>query len=155
MMITKDDREIPAEQVSRGEDPVLAMLGVGRQLWEQEAGDAFIQRLRSEDPPASPRVAPQFSSAVNPAESVWLRIQEHQGEPFYTVTGLPFTFEVEGNGIWFFRDKKRVNRKLTRTQVEVAISLCPLKSTTEIKHLMDYPYLFAVLMDRRIRGAAW
>jgi len=68
---------------------------------------------------------------------------------------LPFTCELEGNGIWFFRDGKRINRKLTRAQFDVAISRCPLKSTTEIKDLMDYAYLFAVLKDRRIRGDAW
>ena len=69
--------------------------------------------------------------------------------------GLPFTFEVEGAGIWFFRDGKRVNRKLTRTQFEVALSRCPLSRTTEISDLMDYPYVFAVLRDRRIQGQEW
>jgi hypothetical protein len=68
---------------------------------------------------------------------------------------LPFTFEVEGSGIWFFLEGGRINRKLTRGQVDIAISRCPLKSTTEIKDLMDYAYLFALLMDRRIRGDAW
>jgi hypothetical protein len=62
---------------------------------------------------------------------------------------------VEGAGIWFFRDGRRINRKLTRTQVEVAIARCPLTSTTEIKDLMDFAYLFALLMDARIRGEAW
>lgn len=71
------------------------------------------------------------------------------------VTGLPLTYEVEGNGIWFFRDGRRINRKLTRTQIEVAISRCPLRTTTEIKDLIDYPYLFALLRDARIRGEAW
>jgi hypothetical protein len=47
---------------------------------------------------------------------------------------------------------RRPNRKLTRGQVDEAISRCPLQSTTEIKDLMDYPYLFALLMDSRIRG---
>jgi hypothetical protein len=79
----------------------------------------------------------------------------HQGETFQTVSGLPFTFEVEGTGIWFSRNGKRVNRKLTRTQFEIALSRCPLTRTTEIKDLLDYPYLFAVLRDGRIRGQAW
>jgi len=69
---------------------------------------------------------------------------------------LPRTcLELEGNGIWFFQGGKRINRKLTRAQVEVAISRCPLNSTTEINDLIDYPYLFVILMDRRIRGDAW
>jgi hypothetical protein len=29
------------------------MLGVGRQLWELEPGDTFVERLRSEDLPAA------------------------------------------------------------------------------------------------------
>jgi hypothetical protein len=32
----------------REKDPVLAMLGVGRKMWEQEPGDRFVDRLRSE-----------------------------------------------------------------------------------------------------------
>ncbi len=32
-------------------DPVLAMLGVGAQLWALEPGDSFVERLRSEDLP--------------------------------------------------------------------------------------------------------
>ena len=30
------------------EDPVIAMLDVGKQIWERESGDNFIERLRSE-----------------------------------------------------------------------------------------------------------
>jgi hypothetical protein len=155
MRLIETERGIGRKPPSRTEDPVLAMLGVGQQLWEHEAGNQFVERLRSEDlcAPPSPRKA--ASSAEDLSEAVWRVIQNHQGEQFHTVRGLPFTFEVQGNGIWFFRDRKRVNRKSTRTQIEVAISRCPLKSTTEIKDLMDYPYLFALLMDRRIRGHAW
>lgn len=86
---------------------------------------------------------------------MWRRVAKHQGEQCKTATGLPFTFEVAGNGIWFYRDGKRINRKLTRKQFEEALTRCPLTSTTEIKDLIDYPYLFAVLMDGRIRGQEW
>ena len=134
-------------------DPVLAMLGVGRQLWELESGDKFVERLRSEDLPLPPTVPP--SPPGNLPETIWRRILNHQGEQFNTVRGLPFTFEVDGAGIWFFRNGKRVNRKLTQTQFEVALSRCPLKRTTEISDLMDYPYVFGMLMDRRIRGQEW
>src|SRR5580704_6315273 len=80
----------------------------------------------------------------NLSEAVWRRVANHQGELFQTVRGLPFTFEVEGTGIWFFREGERVNRKLARTQFEVALSRCPPTRTTGIKDLMDYPYVFAV-----------
>jgi hypothetical protein len=131
------------------------MLGVGRQLWESEPGDNFVERLRSEEVPAPPPSQHLPSPADTLPEEVWRRVANHQGDRFETVRGLPFTFEVEGTGIWFFREGKRVNRKLTRKHFEMALSRCPLRSTTEIQDLMDYPYLFAVLMDGRIRGQSW
>ncbi len=136
-------------------DPVLLMLGVGKQLWEHEPGDRFVERLRSEDVTAAPisRRAEPPAEAV--AESVWRRIESQEGEEFKTVRQLPFTYSVEGAGLWFFREGRRINRKLTRSQANEAISRCPLTATTEIKDLMDYPYLFALLMDPRIRGEAW
>ena len=36
-------------QAQAEDDPVLLMLDVGKQLWEQEHGDQFVARLRSED----------------------------------------------------------------------------------------------------------
>jgi hypothetical protein len=88
-------------------------------------------------------------------ESAWHRIETHQGEEFRTATGLPFTYQVEGAGIWFFREGRRINRKLVRSQVETAIGRCPLTATTEINDLMDYAYLFGLLGDKRIRVDAW
>jgi len=145
----------PAKQNLETSDPVLLMLGVGRQLWEHEPGDRFVDRLRSEDLSASPPNRNLNVMEGNAPESVWRRIEGHQGEEFWTARRLPFTYEVEGTGIWFFRDGRRINRKLSRTQVDMAIARCPLTSTTEIKDLIDYPYLFALLMDKRIRGEAW
>lgn len=150
--ITKHREERHNEPV---EDPVVAMLGVGSQLWEFESGDSFVERLRSENVlEPSLRQLPNRPPSNLP-DLVWRRVYKHQGETFQTARGLPFTYEVEGTGIWFFRDGKRINRKLTRTQFDVALSRCPLTSTTEIKDLMDYAYLFAVLKDGRIRGQEW
>jgi hypothetical protein len=137
------------------DDPVLSMIGVGKQLWRQESGDSFVGRLRSEALPAPPIPGQPESAGESAIEAAWRRIEGHQGEEFHTSRGLPFTFEVEGSGIWFFREGRRINRKLTRTQAEAAIARCPLASTTEIKDLMDFAYLFALLMDPRIRSTAW
>ena len=119
------------------------------------AGRQLCGTAQVEDLPLPPAMNLCPAPAGNLPEAVWQRMVSHQGEQFQTVRGLPFTFEVDGAGIWFFRDGKRVNRKLTRTQFEVALSRCPLARTTEISDLMDYPYLFAVLTDRRIRGQEW
>src|SRR5579863_291496 len=148
---TESETEHQRQETS---DPVLLMLGIGKQLWRREPGDSFVERLRSEDAPL-PLEGRLDAPAHDVAESVWRRIESHQGGKFKTVTDLPFTYAVEGAGMWFFREGRRINRKLTRTQVDVAIARCPLTTTTEIKDLMDYPYLFALLRDARIRGEAW
>ena len=154
-MTRLDSKSETKHQRQETSDPVLLMLGVGKQLWKREPGDRFVERLRSEDLPPSPFEGRLDAPAENAQESVWHRIKSHQGEEFKTATRLPFTYEVEGAGIWFFRNGQRINRKLSRTQVDKAIARCPLTSTTEIKDLMDYPYLFALLMDTRIRREAW
>jgi hypothetical protein len=143
----------PKNNQDEQDDPVLSMLGVGKHLWERESGDKFVERLRLEfEPPPAPQ---QKESQSSLAEAAWQRIQRHEGEEFHTARGLPVTYKVEGAGIWFFRNGQRIKRKLTRIQVDIAISRCPLTSTTEIKDLMDYPYLFALLKDSRIRAEAW
>jgi len=43
------EREEGRDETAEANDPVLAMLGVGSQLWEHESGDGFVERLRSED----------------------------------------------------------------------------------------------------------
>ena len=131
------------------------MLGVGSQLWETESGDSFVERLRSENVLTPPSTQLPQRPLSNLPDLVWRRVCKHQGESFQTARALPFTYEVEGAGIWFFRDGRRVNRKLRRTQFDIALSRCPLTSTTEIKDLMDYAYLFAVLKDGRIRVQEW
>ena len=43
---TKDENEHQHDETS---DPVLLILGVGKQLWVLEPGDSFVERLRSDD----------------------------------------------------------------------------------------------------------
>jgi hypothetical protein len=42
------EREYCAGSSDGPEDPVLAMIGVGKEIWQDEGGDAFIARLRDE-----------------------------------------------------------------------------------------------------------
>src|SRR5579871_5714566 len=93
-----------AETVETPADPVLAMLGVGRHLWEAEPGDKFVERLRSEEAPVAPPVGQSSGQARNLADTVWQRVTKHQGDTFQTARGLPFTFQLEGSGIWFYRN---------------------------------------------------
>jgi len=49
-MAKPDCKSETTPQLYETSDPVLLMLGVGKELWEREPGDKFIERLRSEDP---------------------------------------------------------------------------------------------------------
>jgi hypothetical protein len=53
-MTKAESRSETKHQRHEMSDPVLLMLGVGKQLWQPEPGDSFIERLRSEDLPPSP-----------------------------------------------------------------------------------------------------
>jgi len=153
-MANQDPKSATKIRIHETNDPILLMLGVGKHLWEREPGDKFIDRLRSEDVPPAFEAEPGGPADTAP-EAVWQRIKSHQGEEFQTARRLPFKYALEGTGIWFFRNGRRIERKLSRSQVEKAIARCPLTSTTEIKDLMDYAYLYGLLMDSRIRGEAW
>jgi len=136
------------------EDPVLAMAGVGQELWKDESGDDFIARERRGWADCEEET-PRSTILVN---EVRLRITAHEGETFHTSTGLPFTYRLEGNVMWFFRDRRRINMQLSGSELNKAIRDCPLKRTTGIKDIKDmrnYAYVFGLLMDGRIRGGNW
>jgi hypothetical protein len=139
-------------------DPVIAMLGVARGAWDSAGGgEAFVRSLRrtlSDSLRSRQEGRPVPRLEVDPARSteVWDRILLHQGEEFHTVTNLPFKYEVDGNGIWFFRGGKRIDMRLSRSEVNKALSRRNVLRTTDLSDLRDYPYLFALLRDPRIQG---
>jgi hypothetical protein len=146
------------------EDPILRMLGVGKHIWESESGDAFVARERAawdaEAPGAElpvPPVVERLTARTTPGlDEVWRRVVEHEREVFHTKTGLPFTYEVEsGSGLWFVREGKRINKRLWRGELEKAIGRCPLGKVTDVSDCFDPSYVYALLMDRRIRGNDW
>ena len=48
-MAEPDSKSETKSQPDETTDPVLLMLGVGKELWNSEPGDCFIERLRSEN----------------------------------------------------------------------------------------------------------
>lgn len=82
---------------------------------------------------------------------VWSRIEAHAGEEFHLITGSAFTYEVPGS---YLRPVGRV-RHLSRTNFEKALPRLPLENTTSVKDLQGSSYVYAILMDDRIRRADW
>lgn len=83
-------------------------------------------------------------------DSIWKQILRHEGELFYTATGLAFTYIVineytiqpfrEGNGRW------PLNKKL----FEKALEFKSISSTEFNKKIVGSSYVRGILLDSRI-----
>lgn len=84
-------------------------------------------------------------------ESIWKRISENEGEVFKQKRGAEFTYEVKGNSIKL----SRTNRIVSKNTFIEALKHIPLDNTVPLQHLQGPSYLFAILMDSRIRKDNW
>lgn len=101
-----------------------------------------------------PKAELTLVTAATPKPSIdviWDRLRRHQGEVFTQITGGKFTYVVESDKIvpsrtdWFF----------PRKQIAEAVGLMPVQNTVPLQHLYGPSYLYAMLMDARIRGEDW
>ena len=83
--------------------------------------------------------------------AVWERIRAHEGEPFRQKSGNAFRYTV--GDAWLRPD--RTNRMLPRKDFERALELVPLDGPAQIQRLQGPSYIWAVLMDDRIRRGDW
>ena len=84
-------------------------------------------------------------------DEVWARIEAHAGEDFSQVRGATFSYEVRGSSLVPSRTKWNI----PRAHFEKAWQLVPLKNTAAVQHLQGPSYLYAILMDKRIRQLDW
>jgi hypothetical protein len=85
-------------------------------------------------------------------EEVWRRIRANEGEVFTTTTGLPFTYELAGDVL----HPSRTHYNIPKSQVAKAFDLVPFDGPGLINSTVRGPsYVWAILHDRRIRGADW
>ena len=84
-------------------------------------------------------------------DTIWARIKAHQGETFRQIRGGEFKYTVTASAII----PDRTNQNIPRTHLEEAAQLLPLENTVPVQHLRGPSYIYAVLMDSRIRKADW
>jgi hypothetical protein len=84
-------------------------------------------------------------------EVIWERINENEGQVFKQIKGGEFTYKVEGNTIKL----SRTNRIVSKSNFAEALKYVPLKNTVPLQRLQAPSYLFAILMDNRIRQNDW
>ena len=83
--------------------------------------------------------------------TVWARIKAHEGETFRQIRGGEFTYIVSGSAVV----PDRTNQNLPRSHFEEASRLLPLQSTIPVQHHRGPSYMYAILMDNRIRQGDW
>lgn len=84
-------------------------------------------------------------------DTIWARIKANEGSLFHQIRGQAFTYSVVGSAII----PNTTNQNIPRAHLEEASKLVPLKNTVPVQHLRAPSYLFAVLMDSRIRQQDW
>ena len=84
-------------------------------------------------------------------EKIWPRIRKCESEVFRQIRGQPFTYTVQGAAIV----PSTTNRNISRSQFDRALHFVSLANTRPVQHLQGPSYMFAILMDQRIREDDW
>jgi hypothetical protein len=106
----------------------------------------------SESKPGAPGPEKGDTLKTSPSiDSVWERIKLNSGQTFRQKTGGEFTYLITDEHLI----PDRTPQRIPRSQFEKALKFVPLSNTAKIQHLRGPSYIFAVLMDRRIRGNDW
>lgn len=82
-------------------------------------------------------------------QNIWNRILANEGAVFHTISGLPLTYRVEGEGI----RPSRTNYFLHKRNFEVAFERMPIAKPSDINEVRGPSYVFAILTDPRISNS--
>jgi hypothetical protein len=86
-----------------------------------------------------------------PIEALWSRLAEHQGETFTQIRGSEFTYQLTDRALL----PDRTDWAISKAAFAEALDLVPLANTVPVQHLSGPSYLYATLMDPRIRQGDW
>ncbi len=84
-------------------------------------------------------------------ETIWHRIEALEGETFRQIRGKKFTYKIVGNSLAL----DSTNQSISQKQLEDAFELLPLEDTISVQHLRAPSYIYAILMDPRVRRGDW
>jgi TolB-like protein len=96
-------------------------------------------------------VAPIETSGDIDSSVTERRVAANEGQTFHQIRGQAFTYTVDGQSIL----PSTTNQSIGRREFERAMEFVPLADTTRIQHLRGPSYLYAILMDERIRHGLW
>ena len=121
--------------------------------WNRSGGKMPTSMERFEGPENNNQVSVKDND-IGPKPDfieIWNRIRDHAGEVFTQIRGQNFTYVFQGSHI----NPSTTEQNLPRAHFEEAYGLVPLKNTSRVQHLRGPSYIFAILMDHRIRKSDW
>lgn len=89
--------------------------------------------------------------SVPEIETVWARISANAESEFRMIQGGIFSYKIVSGHVVL----DRTNHQIPKSQFEKSLALVPLGNTTVIQHLRGPAYIYAILMDDRIRQVDW
>jgi hypothetical protein len=92
-----------------------------------------------------------YKGEVQLIELLWDRIKYCEGQVFRQIKGGEFTYKVNGSVI----ELSRTNRSISKKTFAEALKHVPLKNTVLLQRLQAPSYLFAILMDNRMKKNDW
>lgn len=84
-------------------------------------------------------------------DKVWERIIQCEGEVFKQIRGKEFSYLVKGSSVFLSATKRSISKK----EFAKALKLVPLENTVPLQNFQAPSYLFAIVMDERIRKSDW
>ena len=83
---------------------------------------------------------------------VWDRIVKHQGEIFFTITHLPFSYTIKDDGLY----PNRTDFRLSKGNFAKAYNIIPIKGPGVINNTVMGPsYVWGIFNDNRVRQKDW
>lgn len=84
-------------------------------------------------------------------QMVWPRIQAHAGDTVRQIRGGSFRYTIVDDHVVL----DRTNQRVPRSQFAEALQIVPLPNTVPLQHLRAQSYIYAILMDPRVRRSDW
>lgn len=84
--------------------------------------------------------------------TIWKNLIRHEGESFYTVRNIEFTYKICGDELQPFpNNSSKIDAIHKNTIEKICIQNIPIKKTTTISKIFRAPaYICALLNDSRI-----
>ena len=80
-------------------------------------------------------------------EAIWSNLKAHEGEEFFTKTGVAFSYSINGNIL----NPSHTDRNIPKSNFVTALTRFPLYKTTQLRDLQGYAYIYGLLTDKQKR----